>query len=203
VAIGLIAISIDGADIGRLAQFWADVLDQPVNPAPPTATPRSPPERAGAGRGVPLNPQQVHAQQEGRAVTNEIKGPDADHPITIVSDTARVVARVGGTVIGDTNAALTLREAWYPPVHYIPVDEVVPGTLRPSRSHSYCPYKGDASYYDVVTPDGTELRDVAWTYATPYPAVDAIAGRVAFYTDRVQIEADTVATDLWSHERQR
>jgi uncharacterized protein (DUF427 family) len=52
-------------------------------------------------------------------------------------------------------------------------------------------------------PDGTELRDAAWTFATPYPAVDAIAGRVAFYADRVQIEAKTVATDPWSDERQR
>jgi uncharacterized protein (DUF427 family) len=136
-------------------------------------------------------------------MTNQRRVPDADHPITIDSDTARVVARVRDTVIAETNAALTLREAGYPPVHYIPLEDVVPGTLRPSRSHSYCPYKGEASYYDVVTPDGTELRDVAWAYPTPYPGVDAIAGRVAFYTDRVQVEAETVATDLWSHEQQR
>ena len=123
-------------------------------------------------------------------MTNEIKVPDGDHPITIDSDTARVVARVGGTVIADTNAALTLREAGYPPVHYIPLGDVVPGTLRPSTSDSYCPYKGDASYYDVVLPDGKELVDAVWTYRAPYPAVDAIAGRVAFYTDRVQVELD-------------
>jgi uncharacterized protein (DUF427 family) len=72
-------------------------------------------------------------------------------------------------------------------VHYIPLDDVVPGTLRPSTSYSYCPYKGDASYYDVVLPDGKELVDAAWTYPSAYTAVDAIAGRVAFYTDRVQI----------------
>jgi uncharacterized protein (DUF427 family) len=56
------------------------------------------------------------------------------------------VARVGGTVIADTNAALTLREAGYPPVHYIPLDGVVPGALRPSGSHSHCPYKGHARH---------------------------------------------------------
>jgi uncharacterized protein (DUF427 family) len=136
-------------------------------------------------------------------VTSQIKVPDASHPVTIDADIARVVARVRLAVIADTNAALTLREAGYSPVHYIPLDDIIAGTLRPSTSHSYCPYKGDASYYDVVLPDGTELRDAAWTYATPYPAVDAIAGRVAFYTDRFQIEAETVATDLWSRERQR
>jgi uncharacterized protein (DUF427 family) len=123
-------------------------------------------------------------------VTKEIKVPDANHPISIDAGTVRVVARVGDTVIADTNAALTLREAAYPPVHYIPLDDVVPGTLRASTSDSYCPYKGDASYYDVVLPDGQALADAVWTYQAPYPAVDAIAGHVAFYTDRVQVELD-------------
>ena len=123
-------------------------------------------------------------------MTKEIKVPDADHPITIDADTVRVVASVGDTVIADTIAALTLREAGYPPVHYIPIDDVLPGTLRPSTSDSYCPYKGDASYYDVVLPDGKELVDAVWTYQVPYPAVDAIADRVAFYTDRVQVEVE-------------
>ena len=123
-------------------------------------------------------------------MTKEIKVPDANHPISIDPGTVRVVARVGDTVIADTNAALTLREAAYPPVHYIPLDDVVPGTLRASTSDSYCPYKGDASYYDVVLPDGQELADAVWTYHAPYPAVDAIAGHVAFYTDRVRVEPD-------------
>jgi uncharacterized protein (DUF427 family) len=123
-------------------------------------------------------------------VTKEIKVPDANHPISIDAGAVRVVARVGDTVIADTNAALTLREAAYPPVHYIPLDDVVPGTLRASTSDSYCPYKGDASYYDVVLPDGQALADAVWTYQAPYPAVDAIAGHVAFYTDRVQVELD-------------
>jgi uncharacterized protein (DUF427 family) len=123
-------------------------------------------------------------------VIKEIKVPDANHPISIDAGRVRVVARVGDTVIADTNAALTLREAAYPPVHYIPLDDVVPGTLRASTSDTYCPYKGDASYYDVVLPDGQELADAVWTYQAPYPAVDAIAGHVAFYTDRVQVELD-------------
>jgi uncharacterized protein (DUF427 family) len=126
-------------------------------------------------------------------VTKEIKVPDANHPISIDADPARVVARVGEVVIADTSAALILREAGYPPVHYIPLDDVVPGTLRPSTSDSYCPYKGDASYYDVVLPDGKELPDAVWTYRAPYPAVDAIAGHVAFYTDRVEVLADAIA----------
>jgi uncharacterized protein (DUF427 family) len=121
----------------------------------------------------------------------DIKVPDADHPISIEADTVRVVARVADTVVADTSTALTMREASYPPVQYIPLDDVVPGVLRPSASGSYCPYKGDASYYDVVLPDGEELTDAVWTYRAPYQAVHAIAGRVAFYTDRVQVEVET------------
>jgi uncharacterized protein (DUF427 family) len=126
-------------------------------------------------------------------VTKEIKIPDAKHPISIDAGTIRVVARAGDTVIADTSRALILREAEYPPVYYIPLDDVVPGVLRPSTSDSYCPYKGDASYYDVVLPGGEELADAVWTYQAPYPAVDTIAGHVAFYTDRVQVDAETIA----------
>ena len=124
-------------------------------------------------------------------MTKQVKLPDANHPISIDADTARVVARVADTVIADTSAALTLREAGYPPVHYIPLDDVAPGVLRPSTSDSYCPYKGDASYYDVVLPGGKELADAVWTYQAPYPAVNAIAGHVAFYTNHVQVLVET------------
>jgi uncharacterized protein (DUF427 family)/CBS domain-containing protein len=123
-------------------------------------------------------------------MAKEVRVPDEDHPITIDGDTGRVVARVGDAIIADTKAALTLREAGYPPVHYIPVDDVVPGTLRPTSTRSYCPYKGDASYYSVVLPGGQQLVDAVWTYPTPHPAMAAIANHVAFYTDRVQVTAD-------------
>lgn len=124
-------------------------------------------------------------------MTDNIEVPYAEHPIAIDVDAVRVVARVGDAVIADTEAALTLREAGYPLVHYIPIGDVAPGRLRPSASHSYCPYKGRASYYDIVLPDGTELADAVWTYPSPYPAVEAIAGHVAFYRDRVQVTAAT------------
>ena len=123
-------------------------------------------------------------------MTNEIKVPDSDHPISIARDTIRVAARVGDTIVADTSEALTLREAGYEPVYYIPLSDVLPGTLRASTLNTYCPYKGDASYYDVVLHDGRELQDAVWTYHSPYPAVDAIAGHVAFYPDRVQIEVE-------------
>jgi uncharacterized protein (DUF427 family)/CBS domain-containing protein len=134
--------------------------------------------------------QPTATHQKAKTMTKEIRVPDEDHPITIDADTRRIVARVGDTVIADTMAALTLREAGYPPVHYIPIDDVAPGTLHPSSTQSYCPYKGDASYYDVVLPDGRQIVDAVWTYPTPHPAMAAIAKHVAFYTDRVQVTAE-------------
>jgi uncharacterized protein (DUF427 family) len=123
-------------------------------------------------------------------MTKDIKIPDESHPITIDAEGDRVVARIGDTLIADTRAALTLREASYPAVQYIPLDDVVPGVLHDSVSQTYCPYKGDASYYDVSLPDGSELKDAVWTYSSPYPAVQAIAGHVAFYTDRIHVTVE-------------
>jgi uncharacterized protein (DUF427 family)/CBS domain-containing protein len=123
-------------------------------------------------------------------MTKDVRVPDEDHPITIDADTERVVARVGDTIVADTAAALTLREAGYPPVHYVPLDDVVPGTLHPSSTRTYCPYKGDASYYDVVLPGGRRIVDAVWSYRSPHPAMRSIANHVAFYTDRVQVTAD-------------
>jgi uncharacterized protein (DUF427 family) len=122
--------------------------------------------------------------------TKVIKVPNTEHQITIDADTVRVIARVEAAVIADSPAALTLRESGYAPVYYFPLSSVVPGTLRPSSTETYCPYKGDATYYDIVLPDGEVLPDAVWTYRTPYPAVEPIAGCVAFYPDRVQIEAE-------------
>ncbi|MEY2452587.1 MAG: hypothetical protein QOD92_2161 [Acidimicrobiaceae bacterium] len=118
--------------------------------------------------------------------TRTPKIPGQDHPITIEPAGQRIIVRIGDRVVADTTAALTLREAGYRPVHYIPIKDVDQTMLRSSRTSTYCPYKGDASYYSIAGPDG-ELEDVIWTYDDPYAAVVAIAGHVAFYRDRVEI----------------
>ena len=118
--------------------------------------------------------------------TRTPKIPGQDHPITIEPASARIIVRAGDRVVADTTAALTLREAGYKPVHYIPIEDVDETLLRPGTTSTYCPYKGDASYYSVAGPDG-EIADAIWTYEHPYAAVDAIAGHVAFYADRVEI----------------
>jgi uncharacterized protein (DUF427 family) len=120
-------------------------------------------------------------------VSRIVKQPDSQHPITIEPTGSRVVVRVGSTVVADTTAALTLREASYAPVQYIPLADVDPSVLRSSPTQTYCPFKGDAGYYSLVTAAG-EVADAVWTYRQPYPAVAVIAGRVAFYPQHVSIE---------------
>jgi uncharacterized protein (DUF427 family) len=112
--------------------------------------------------------------------------PGPDHPITVEPADVRVVVTAGGKVVADTSKALVLREASYPAAYYVPLADVDPAVLRPSETHTYCPYKGEASYYSVAGGDG-EIADAIWTYPSPYPAVAEIADHVAFYPDRVQI----------------
>lgn len=110
--------------------------------------------------------------------------PGPDHPITIESTATRVTVKLGGRVVADTERALTLREATYPPAQYIPLADVDPAVLEPSAHTSYCPFKGDASYYSLTA--GDDVAEAAvWTYVAPYDAVAQIKGHVAFYPDRV------------------
>ena len=119
-------------------------------------------------------------------MTRERKIPGPDHPITVEPTPGRVVVRVGGKVLAETDNALTLREANYPAVQYVPLADIDPGAIQHTDTHTYCPYKGEASYYTIATADG-ELADAIWTYEQPYDAVAEIAGHAAFYPDRVEL----------------
>ena len=113
-----------------------------------------------------------------------IKIPGPDHPITIERNAHRIVVSVAGRVVADTQAALTLREAGYPAVQYIPRKDVDMTLLERSAHATYCPYKGDASYYTIPT-GGARSLNAVWTYEAPYDAVAAIGNHLAFYPDRV------------------
>jgi uncharacterized protein (DUF427 family) len=119
----------------------------------------------------------------------DIREPTAEHPITVEPTGRHVTVRVNGEVVAETDAALTLQESTYPAVQYVPLADVTAAALSRSDTSTYCPYKGDASYYDV-TAAGDTVADVIWTYEQPYPAVASIAGHVAFYPDK----ADVVVT---------
>jgi uncharacterized protein (DUF427 family) len=119
--------------------------------------------------------------------TRETLIPGPDHPITIESSSDHVVVKAGDVVVADSSNAVTLHEASYPPVYYVPLADVDSEVLESSDTTSYCPYKGEASYYSVRTGDDV-VKDAIWFYDEPYDAVAKIAGHVAFYPDRVQIE---------------
>lgn len=113
-----------------------------------------------------------------------VKIPGPDHPITIEANPERVVVTLGGKVIADTRSALTLREASYPPVQYIPRADVDMAALERSEHTTYCPYKGEAAYFSLPS-GGDRSVDAIWTYEAAYPAVAEIKDHLAFYPDRV------------------
>ncbi|MHB9837141.1 DUF427 domain-containing protein [Paraburkholderia terrae] len=118
--------------------------------------------------------------------TRTVKIPGPAHPITIERNPSRVVVTVAGRIIVDTRDALTLREAHYPPVFYVPRKDVDFALLELERTeHStYCPYKGDATYFSIPS-GGERAVNAIWTYELPYPAVAPIREHLAFYSDRV------------------
>ena len=113
-----------------------------------------------------------------------MKIPGPDHPVTVDQNPKRVIVTLVGRVIVDTTKALTLRESNYPPVQYIPRKDVDMDALSRSETTSYCPYKGDATYFSIPV-GGSRSADAIWTYEAPYDAVAGIREYLAFYPDRV------------------
>lgn len=112
--------------------------------------------------------------------------PGPRHPITVSPAGVRVVVRAGGRVIADSSSALTLREADHRPVHYLPREDVDLTVLEASGHTSYCPFKGEASYYHLAGA-GDEGLNAVWSYEDPYDSVPQIKGYLAFYANRVSV----------------
>jgi uncharacterized protein (DUF427 family) len=120
-------------------------------------------------------------------IDRKILIPNASHPIAIEDCSSTVVVSKGSLELARTSSALTLSEASYPPVRYIPRGDVDMAQLERSDHTTYCPYKGDVSYYSIPAL-GEAGRNSVWTYEAPFEAVSEIAGHLAFYPDRVSIE---------------
>lgn len=116
-----------------------------------------------------------------------MKLPGPDHPITITKNPRRVRVTAGDVVIAESAKALTLKEAKYPAVQYLPREDANMALLERTDRTTHCPYKGDASYYSIKA-DGKTLENAIWTYETPFPAMTEISGHLAFYPDKVKIE---------------
>ena len=119
-----------------------------------------------------------------------MKLPGPDHPITITANPKRVRVSVGGVVIADTTYALTLKEASYPAVQYVPRADAKMDLLKKTDRTTHCPYKGDASYFSILA-NGKPIENAVWTYEAPFPAMTEISGHLAFYPDKVKIEEVT------------
>ncbi|MDB5099719.1 MAG: hypothetical protein JWM80_4140 [Cyanobacteria bacterium RYN_339] len=113
-----------------------------------------------------------------------IKTPGPDHPISIERNLKRVVVSIGGTVLADSRDALILREAGHPDVQYLPRKDVDMTLLERSAHASYCPYKGDCTYFSIPS-GGERAVNAVWSYEAPYDAVSAIKNHLAFYPDKV------------------
>ncbi|MGZ3375832.1 MAG: DUF427 domain-containing protein [Phenylobacterium sp.] len=117
-----------------------------------------------------------------------MKLPGPDHPITLTPAATRWRARFAGHVIADSADALILQEADYPAVVYFPRGDVSMEYMSRTARSTHCPYKGDASYFTVLM-DGQFAENAVWTYELPYPAMEPIAERLAFYTNKVEVYA--------------
>ena len=117
-----------------------------------------------------------------------MKTPGPDHPITLEPAGSRMRALIAGHVIADTKDALVLKEASLKPVVYFPKKDVEMGFSAKTEKSTTCPYKGEAAYYTFDI-EGGILENVAWSYDEPYPAMQDLAGRIAFYTDQVEVYA--------------
>jgi uncharacterized protein (DUF427 family) len=110
--------------------------------------------------------------------------PGPDHPIAIAPTGKRVRVVFADRVIARSTRALTLQEIGHAPVVYLPRADVDMSALARTTHASYCPYKGNASYFTIAVV-GRASQNAAWSYEQPYPAVAAIKEFVAFYPNRI------------------
>ena len=115
-----------------------------------------------------------------------VKIPGPDHPIVVTKNPKRVTVSVNGKMIASTTGALSLKEASYPAVQYIPRADANMAMLERTDHSTYCPYKGDASYFSIPLA-GERGVNAVWSYEHPHDAMREIKDYLAFYPDRVTI----------------
>ncbi|BDV31812.1 DUF427 domain-containing protein [Microbacterium terricola] len=115
---------------------------------------------------------------------------DPHSRVDTLRSSRRIVVRDGDRVLADSVASVIVYETGLPPRYYLPREDVVSGELESVDRWSECPYKGEATEYWATV--GDPEREIAWSYPDPLEAVSALAGRVAFYSERVTVEVDGV-----------
>ncbi len=108
------------------------------------------------------------------------------HTITITPTDVHVVVRVGDETIAETDHPVLLDETGLPTRYYLPRADVRMDLLRPTSFKTECPFKGQASYWTLEL-DGEVHDGIVWSYETPIPAAEGVAGLLCFYNDRVDL----------------
>ena len=111
---------------------------------------------------------------------------DYPRPPSLEPTPKRLIVEAGGQVVADTTRGLRVLETSHPPTYYIPKDDIEMALLRPSSRRSICEFKGEAQYYDVVTPGSVRLA-VAWSYPDPWPGFEALRDHLSFFASRVDV----------------
>ncbi len=109
--------------------------------------------------------------------------------VDILASSRHVTVRIGGVVVADSHRPHILFETGLPPRYYLPLADVRMDLLRPSDRRTQCPYKGTATYWNVLI-EGTEHAGLVWTYRTPLPESQKIAGLACFYDEHVEMTID-------------
>ncbi len=110
-----------------------------------------------------------------------------EHQIVLEPTSERVRVSAGDSIIADSLGAITVHEANYPPVQYLPLEDVRSNLLVDSDRQTYCPFKGKARYWHIALPDGGQIDDAVWGYPEPYAEMIELEHRVAFYPNKVEI----------------
>jgi uncharacterized protein (DUF427 family) len=119
---------------------------------------------------------------------------DPHKRVEVVRSRRRVTVELDGVVLAESDAPVLLFETGLPTRYYLPRQDVRFGALVASENYSLCPYKGETTeYWSAIGPP--EARNIAWSYWTPLPAVEKVAGMIAFYNEFVDITVDGVAQE--------
>jgi uncharacterized protein (DUF427 family) len=110
---------------------------------------------------------------------------DYPRPPRVEETSSRIRVVHAGRVVAETTSALRVLETSQPPAFYLPPGDVDLGLLRPSDTHTFCEWKGTASYHSLVVPGAEPVADAAWSYPSPSPAFEAIRDHLAFYPQKV------------------
>src|SRR5436309_5575378 len=126
-----------------------------------------------------------------RAMPNAAPGyqKKPEHRVDLLPETRRVRVTFAGQIVADTNAALRCEETGHEPVHYIPEKDMRLELMRPTDHKTYCPFKGDCSYWTIEVENGgnkQQSENAVWGYRVPYDEANGLAGHYAFYKSRVE-----------------